>query len=105
MSEIQYGKVSKETIISGKAFCGYCSCLESRTWAAKVCGHVPHQVWYTERNGDPITLVMPADVEPERFPSQAKIYFVFEWILPEDSFDSPRKVIPLKYLRSKAKKA
>lgn len=96
MSEIEYGAVSKETILSGKAFCGYCSYAGSREWAAEVCGDVPHQVWYTERNGDPIALVMPADTLPEQFPSFALIYIVFGWIPPEDDFDSPRQVVPQK---------
>lgn len=102
MSEIEYGEVSKETILSGKAFCGYCSYPDARAWAAEVCGDAPHQVWYTERNGDPIVLVMPADTLPKQFPSFACIYVVFRWIPPEDDFDSLRQVVPLKSAKAAA---
>jgi hypothetical protein len=97
VSEIECGEVSKETILLGKAFCGYCSYPDSRKWAAKVCGDIPHQVWYTERNGDPIVLVMPADTLPEQFPSFAFSYIVLRWMPPEDVFGSANDVVPIKW--------
>lgn len=44
------------------------------------------QVWYTERNGDSIVCVMPADAKPEDLPRNACGYMVFEWIDPDKEF-------------------
>ena len=44
------------------------------------------QVWYTERNGDGIGCVMPADAKPEDLPPMAMGYMVFEWIDPDKDF-------------------
>lgn len=65
-----------------------------RAWAATIVGAVPHEVWYTERNGDPIVMLLPAGTPPERFPPHAMDYIAFEWIHPEDDFGGPRSVHP-----------
>ena len=42
--------------------------------------------WYTERNGDPITLLVPKGTPPEELPPMAMDYFVMVWIDPDYDF-------------------
>ena len=44
------------------------------------------EVWYTERNGDSIAMLIPKGTRPERFPSVALDYIAFEWIDPDKDF-------------------
>lgn len=76
-----------------KPIIGYCDYTKAREWAASVCSE-PHDVWYTERNGDAITLVVAAGTKPEDLPKTAKWYVVLEWIQPEWEFGDPRTVRP-----------
>lgn len=48
--------------------------------------HPMAEVWYTERNGDPIAMLVPRGTEPSRLPSVALDYIAFEWIDPDNDF-------------------
>lgn len=39
-------------------------------------------VWYTERNGDPICMVLPKGTPPENFPNYAMEYCALSWEHP-----------------------
>lgn len=43
-------------------------------------------LWYTERNGDPITMLVPKGTDTDRFPSVAMGYIAFEWIKHDKDF-------------------
>jgi hypothetical protein len=43
-------------------------------------------VWYTERNGDPITLLVPKGTPTDLLPDEAKGYLILEWINPDKDF-------------------
>lgn len=90
----------REALRSGKAIVGHCGFTCSREWAAKVAGETPHEVWYTERNGDSITLIVPAGTQPDQFPGMALGYMVARWIKPEDEFGAGCGVVPVRWRRS-----
>lgn len=90
----------REALASGRAVAGYCSYVNARSWAAKIAEGVPHEVWYTERNGDPITLVVPVGTHADALPSFAMDYAVAQWIRPEDDFGVGVGVVPVKYRRT-----
>lgn len=77
-------KKGQELLNAGFAFQGICSChgLTERLKAR----FGPCDVWYTERNGDPIGMVCPEGTPHEKLPSVAMEYLAFEWIKPEDDF-------------------
>jgi hypothetical protein len=82
-------------LAAGKAFAGYVGGFKLlRAFVAEQFGD-GCEVWYTERNGDPIGLVVPLGLDPARLPSRAMIYFILEWIRPEDEFGSG--VVPMVY--------
>jgi len=85
-NRIEIGEVGTNAIANGKALAGYCCFVEARHWASKISEGVPHDVWYTERNGDTITLVVPKGTEGKRLPNSALGYFIIEWIPPEADF-------------------
>jgi hypothetical protein len=72
-----------EALRAGKAVAMYCGFDNARKLAAEVARDLPHDVWYTERNGDPITLVVPAGTPAERLPRRAQGYIIFGWESPE----------------------
>ncbi len=43
-------------------------------------------VWYTERNGDPIVCVVPGGTPQEELPDTAMNYMAIEWIDPNKDF-------------------
>jgi hypothetical protein len=43
-------------------------------------------VWYTERNGDPIALLVPRETPKQDLPNAALGYRILEWIHPEGEF-------------------
>ena len=43
-------------------------------------------VWYTERNGDPIAMLVPAGTHTDLLPSVAMDYMALEWIDPDKDF-------------------
>lgn len=43
-------------------------------------------LWYTERNGDPITMLVPKGTPHDQLPSVAMDYIVFEWIRHDQLF-------------------
>jgi hypothetical protein len=62
------------------------------------------EYWYTERNGDPITMVVPAGTHHDALPSVAMGYMAFEWIKHDADFGTG--VRPLKVrLQAEAWKA
>ena len=46
------------------------------------------ECWYTERNGDPITMLVPKGTAPGQLPKTAMYYQAFEWIKPDAEFGS-----------------
>jgi hypothetical protein len=61
-------------LAAGKAFAGYVGGFKLlRAFVAEQFGD-GCEVWYTERNGDPIGLVVPLGLDPARLPSRAMIY-------------------------------
>lgn len=44
--------------------------------------------WYTERNGDPIGLLVPKGTDPLDLPNHAMSYIVIEWIDPDGEFNT-----------------
>lgn len=44
-------------------------------------------IWYTERNGDPIGMLVPKGTPREELPDWALGYIVFEWIDPDGEFN------------------
>lgn len=56
------------------------------------------EYWYTERNGDPISMVVPAGTPNERLPSTAMTYAALEWIKHDKDFGSG--VVPMKWRRA-----
>jgi hypothetical protein len=75
-------------LLSGKAVAFYGSYTDARQSAANVAPDA--DVWYTERNGDCITLLAPQGTPRDHLPSEAMGYWVFEWIRPEDEFSHGR---------------
>lgn len=53
------------------------------------------ELWYTERNGDLIVLLVPVGLPHDAFPSFALSYATLEWIHPDWDFGDPRTVRPL----------
>lgn len=51
-------------------------------------------VWYTERNGDPIAMLVPKGTPPEKLPTTAMCYMAFAWIDPDKDFNELGGVIP-----------
>jgi hypothetical protein len=43
-------------------------------------------IWYTERNGDPIGMWVPKGTPPEELPDMALDYMAIEWIDPDKDF-------------------
>lgn len=43
-------------------------------------------VWYTERNGDGIAMLVPKGIDNSKLPDVAMEYLAFEWIDPEKDF-------------------
>jgi hypothetical protein len=84
MKRMNEGEVSKSTIKRGDYFSCYCSYEDSRGFASLICGDLEHEVWYTERNGDPITLVAPKGTQESELPRMCKGYIIFKWERPED---------------------
>ena len=75
--------ISKE-ILEGNAVAGWCSYTHSERWAKENNA----EAWYTERNGDPITLLVPKGTDPSKLPKWCKGYIIFEWIRPDKEFGS-----------------
>lgn len=85
----------KKLLIGGKCFQGYCTYDGLTARMHEKYG--PCDVWYTERNGDPIGMVCPEGTPHERLPSSAMDYAALEWIKPEDDFGAG--VVPAVYRR------
>lgn len=60
------------------SFVGLKRWCEDRQWKASV--------WYTERNGDGIGMLVPHAVEGLNMPTVAMDYIAFEWICPDKEF-------------------
>lgn len=73
-----------DSVLAGTAVQGYCSYRESRAWAQRAGVEDVADVWYTERNGDPITMFVPKGTPYEQLPDMAMDYIVFGWERPED---------------------
>lgn len=89
---IEIGEWTKETLAQGKGCIGYVPFTTARADAKWLADGIPHEVWYTERNGDPLTLVVPEGTPESELPNWAKGYMVFEWIRPENEFGSGVRV-------------
>ena len=73
-------------LAAGKAVQFYGSFSGLRTWcAAEFPGA---EVWYTERNGDGIAMLVPQATDEETLPSWALDYMAFEWVDPDAGFGS-----------------
>lgn len=86
LSQRDYDAALRRAVLRGYGVSGYCSYQHARAWGQAVMGEIPHDVWYTERNGDCITLICPQGVSPNVLPDEAMGYKVFEWIPPEGEF-------------------
>lgn len=72
-------------LASGKAVQFYE--LDYRTAKARMSERYPEaDVWYTERNGDPITMLVPKGTSIDVLPSVAMDYMAIEWIDPDREF-------------------
>lgn len=49
-------------------------------------------LWYTERNGDPITMLVPKGTDTNKLPSVAMDYLAFEWIKHDSEFGTGVRV-------------
>jgi hypothetical protein len=71
---------------AGEAVQFYASYAGLKLWCAKLFPQA--DVWYTERNGDGIGMLVPRATDTSRLPSVALIYIAFEWIDPDKDFGS-----------------
>jgi hypothetical protein len=83
----------RDALKSGKACQFYC--MDYPTLKQRMAAEYPEaDVWYTERNGDPIGMLVPKGTPPELLPSVAMDYIAFEWIDPDKDFGTG--VVPVK---------
>lgn len=70
---------------AGKSVSLYC--LDYRTLKKEMSDAFPMaDVWYSERNGDGIALLVPNGTPETELPSHAQGYGIFEWIDPDKNF-------------------
>jgi hypothetical protein len=74
----------KQAFSEGRAVQFYASCVGLKDMARSI--DPTAQVWYTERNGDPIAMLCPAGTPSEALPSVAMEYVAFEWVDPDCDF-------------------
>lgn len=69
-----------------------CYWLNWRTLKQYTLDRLPMaDVWYSERNGDPIALWVPKDTPESELPDWAQDYNIFEWIDPDKEFGTGYK--------------
>ena len=73
----------RQALKSGKAVQFYEFDWKTATERHKAC-FPDIDVWYTERNGDPITMLVPAGTPKELLPDMAMEYIAFRWDTPEN---------------------
>lgn len=67
-----------EALASGKA-CQFYE-FDYKTAVERLSREYPEaDYWYTERNGDPITMLVPKGTKHEHFPTVAMDYIAFRW--------------------------
>ena len=81
-NQVSWPKDQNFSVIGKDQFCqGYCGYKTATTIKHE---NPSHKVWYTERNGDPITMICGSDIKD--LPNYAMEYAALEWIDPEDDF-------------------
>lgn len=91
-------EAARAALRRGYAVQFYCGYTDARALAARIAGPVlPVDVWYTERNGDPIAMMVPAGTPAIELPSRALDYMALRWIAPEDDFDGPTQSVPARF--------
>lgn len=73
-------------LAAGKALALYHSYVGLSEWAAT--NWPLADIWYTERNGDCIGLLVPKGTPTDCLPDWAKGYAILEWIHPDSDFGS-----------------
>lgn len=79
-------------LAAGEAVQFYAGYVGLKGWCANEFPQA--DVWYTERNGDGIGMLVPHGMDTLRLPTVALDYMAFEWIDPDKDFGTgvfPRK--------------
>ena len=83
--DVSCGEEVKKIIADGKAVQFYC--FDYKTLKERMNEKYPEaDVYYTERNGDSIAMLVPKGTDVKLLPTVAMDYIAFEWIDPDKDF-------------------